>query len=83
MPSMTETTQPVKVLDGKKLRTRRILAGFNMAQLAETAGCSAVHIGYLERGQRDASPFLLLQLAKATGCHPADLRPDEADGSAA
>lgn len=83
MLSMAHDTQPVKKLDGKKLYERRVLAGLYMAQLAEKAGCSAVHIGYLERGDRDASPFLLNRLARALDCHPADLRPDKANGSAA
>lgn len=81
--SMTEVVQPVKVLDGKKLRRQRILAGLTQAGLAEKADCSAMHVWYLENGKRDASPPMLASLARGLGCHRVELMAGEPDGNAA
>lgn len=80
---MTEVPQPVKVLDRKKLRRRRFAAGLTQAGLAEKAGCTEMHIWYLENGKRDVSPPMLTSLATALGCSNADLMADEPNGSAA
>jgi len=80
---MTEPAQPVKVLDGKKLRRQRILAGLTQAGLAEKAGCSETHVWFLENGRRDASPPMLAGLARGLGCRNADLMADEPAGAVA
>lgn len=80
---MTEDAQPVKVLDGKKLRRQRILAGLTQAGLAEKAACSAMHVWYLENGKRDASPPMLAALARGLDCRRADLMAGEPAGRVA
>lgn len=80
---MAEAIQSVKVLDGKKLRRQRFLAGLTQAGLAVKAGCSETHVWYLEHGRRDASAPMLADLARSLHCRTADLMADEPDESAA
>ena len=81
--SMTDNVQPVKVIDGRKLRRRRVAAGLTQAMLGERAGCSDVHIWYLENNRRDASPPMLAAIAAGLECQTTDLMPDEPNGNAA
>jgi transcriptional regulator with XRE-family HTH domain len=80
---MTDVVQPVKVLDRKKLRRQRFIAGLTQAGLAEKAGCSEVHVWYLENGKRDASAPMLASLARGLECQTADLMADEPAGRVA
>ena len=70
---------PDRRLDGKPvtvgfaIRSRRIRCGMNKVALAAAVGVDRSLITRLESGERNASPAMLLRLARALDCDAADL----------
>lgn len=62
---------------GERVRTRRNGRGMTRKELAAAAGVSERHLGNLELGVGNASVLILLQVASALQCSPADLLRDE------
>lgn len=59
-----------------RIREWRRHRGLTLEQLAELVGSNNQTIGRYERGERSVTIDVLLQLAPALGCKPADLLPD-------
>ena len=69
---------PFLVRVGERVRARRNGRGMTRRELAAAAGVSERHLGNLELGVGNASVLILLQVASALKCTPADfLRDDE------
>jgi XRE family aerobic/anaerobic benzoate catabolism transcriptional regulator len=68
---------PFLVQLGQRVRTRRNGRGMTRKELAATAGVSERHLGNLELGMGNASVLILLQVASALKCSPADLLRDD------
>ena len=49
---------------GKRIQELRLKNGLKQSELAEKVGCSAVHIGYIERGLKCPTIFQFLKIAK-------------------
>jgi putative transcriptional regulator len=70
------STAPTKhTIDSEELRRRRIAAGLSQTALAEAVGKSGATISYIESGDRQPSPALLVKIARALGCESTDLMP--------
>lgn len=67
---------PFLVRLGERVRTRRNGRGMTRKELAAAAGVSERHLGNLELGVGNASVLILLQVASALGCKPADFLQD-------
>ena len=71
---------------GAEIRRCRQSTGLSQEQLAERAGLHRNHVGYLERGERNASLKALIAVARALGTSPASffaaLDPSEDRGDA-
>lgn len=61
--------------DPRRLKRRRIIAGFSQVNAASAAGCSKSNICKLEHGAYGASPELLAALAELYECRAADVMP--------
>ena len=59
-----------------RIRQWRQRCGLSLEALAQLVGSSNQTIGRYERGERSVTIDVLLQLAPALGCKPADLLPD-------
>lgn len=59
-----------------RIREWRKAAGLTQPALAERLGTTNQNISRYERGERSLTVDLLLQIAPALGCRPADLLPD-------
>lgn len=68
---------PFLVRLGERVRTRRNGRGMTRKELANAAGVSERHLGNLELGVGNASVLILLQVASALNCSPADFLKDE------
>ena len=68
---------PFLVRLGERVRTRRNGRGMTRKELAAAAGVSERHLGNLELGVGNASVLILLQVASALNCSPADFLKDE------
>jgi transcriptional regulator with XRE-family HTH domain len=68
-------TSPTHTIDRAELQRRRIEAGMSKTALAERAGVSVPTVCRIESGERRPSPALLVALARALDCGPADLMP--------
>ncbi|MBC5784621.1 helix-turn-helix transcriptional regulator [Ramlibacter sp. USB13] len=68
---------PFLVRLGERVRTRRNGRGMTRKELAAAAGVSERHLGNLELGVGNASVLILLQVASALKCSPADFLQDE------
>jgi XRE family aerobic/anaerobic benzoate catabolism transcriptional regulator len=64
---------PFLVRLGERVRTLRNGRGMTRKELAAAAGVSERHLGNLELGVGNASVLILLQVASALKCSPADL----------
>lgn len=62
---------------GERVRSRRNGRGMTRKELAAAAGVSERHLGNLELGVGNASVLILLQVASALKCKPADLLQDD------
>ena len=62
---------------GQRVRSRRNGRGMTRKELAAAAGVSERHLGNLELGVGNASVLILLQVASALKCRPADLLRDD------
>jgi XRE family aerobic/anaerobic benzoate catabolism transcriptional regulator len=62
---------------GQRVRSRRNGRGMTRKELAAAAGVSERHLGNLELGVGNASVLILLQVASALQCSPADLLRDD------
>jgi XRE family aerobic/anaerobic benzoate catabolism transcriptional regulator len=62
---------------GERVRSRRNGRGMTRKELAAAAAVSERHLGNLELGVGNASVLILLQVASALECSPADLLRDE------
>jgi XRE family aerobic/anaerobic benzoate catabolism transcriptional regulator len=62
---------------GERVRARRNGRGMTRKELATAAGVSERHLANLELGVGNASVLILLQVASALHCNPADLLRDE------
>jgi transcriptional regulator with XRE-family HTH domain len=58
---------------GKNIKVMRVERGYTQEQLAEYAGMDPTYLGLIERGQKNLSVRILLQLASALQCEPAEL----------
>ncbi|SDM47717.1 DNA-binding transcriptional regulator, XRE-family HTH domain [Streptomyces sp. cf386] len=63
--------------DPNRLRRRRIEAGLNKRELAAGAGIHPSYVTWLERGERNASPRVLMRIARTLRCQIADLMPPQ------
>lgn len=68
---------PFLVRLGQRVRSRRNGRGMTRKELAAAAGVSERHLGNLELGVGNASVLILLQVASALQCSPADLLRDD------
>lgn len=68
---------PFLVRLGERVRTRRNGRGMTRKELAAAAGVSERHLGNLELGVGNASVLILLQVASALKCKPADFLQDD------
>jgi XRE family aerobic/anaerobic benzoate catabolism transcriptional regulator len=68
---------PFLVRLGDRVRNRRNGRGMTRKELAAVAGVSERHLGNLELGVGNASVLILLQVASALKCSPADFLRDE------
>lgn len=68
---------PFLVKLGQRVRSRRNGRGMTRKELAAAAGVSERHLGNLELGVGNASVLILLQVASALQCSPADLLRDD------
>jgi XRE family transcriptional regulator, aerobic/anaerobic benzoate catabolism transcriptional regulator len=68
---------PFLVRVGERVRARRNGRGMTRKELAAAAGVSERHLGNLELGVGNASVLILLQVASALKCTPADFLRDE------
>ena len=69
---------PFLVRLGERVRSLRSGRGMTRKALAAAAGVSERHLGNLELGVGNASVLILLQVAQALKCSPADLVGEEA-----
>jgi transcriptional regulator with XRE-family HTH domain len=58
---------------GRVLRTARLARGLTQEALAEAAGIDRTYPSLLERGLREPTLTVILQLANALHCSPTDL----------
>jgi transcriptional regulator with XRE-family HTH domain len=58
---------------GQNVRRLRVEQKLTQEQLAHDAEIDLTYLGGIERGRRNPSVAVLGRLAKALGCHPADL----------
>lgn len=56
---------------GRGIRACRERAGLSQEELAHRAGLHRNHVGFLERGERNAKAKTLIALAQAMGISPA------------
>lgn len=79
-PSLEEglAKNPFLVRLGERVRSLRSGRGMTRKALAAAAGVSERHLGNLELGVGNASVLILLQVAQALKCSPADLVGEEA-----
>lgn len=69
-----QSAAPRKLLqDPTVLRTRRLAAGLEQAELAKKAGCTQAAVSRLETGGRSARPSTLRMLARALECPVTEL----------
>lgn len=67
-------TRPSDLLEaGQAIRRRRLALGLSQEQLAERAGLHRNYVGFLERGERNASLATLFGLARALELSLGDL----------
>ena len=68
---------PVRKAFGLKVRMRRFEIGITQEELAEKADLHPTYVGSVERGERNIAIENIIALAKALGCSPKDLMPEE------
>lgn len=61
------------MIDGKRLRTRRIQRGLSQRALAVLAQTDQKAISSYETGTRSPHPRTLMRLAQALGCTPSTI----------
>lgn len=76
---MTESKRAVKprYLDGATLRSKRMAACIEQADLARRCGTTQQQISKWEQGAYGCRLPMLAKLAEALGCDPTDLMPPE------
>ena len=76
---MAKSAQP-RYLDGKALRSKRLAAGLEQAQLAERCGATQSQVSGWETEYNGCRLGMLHKLAKALGCPPQELMRGDAKG---
>lgn len=61
---------------GSRIRARRLAKGWSQAKLADAVEVGANYLGVLERGTKLPTLSMLIAMAKALGCSPAELLDD-------
>lgn len=71
---------PINTFFGKKIRHRRRELDWTQEKLAERCGMHVTYIGQVERGLRNVSLHVIVDLAKALQCKPEELMRDMEKG---
>jgi transcriptional regulator with XRE-family HTH domain len=58
---------------GDAIREHRVQAGLTQAELAQRAGIGRPHLNHIERGRKNPTVVVLVQLAASLGVAPGDL----------
>jgi transcriptional regulator with XRE-family HTH domain len=58
---------------GREIQRIRKASGLSQEELAEKAGLTRNYIGFIERGERNASTAAIIKIARALSVPPADL----------
>lgn len=58
---------------GREIQRIRKASGLSQEELAEKAGLTRNYIGFIERGERNASTAAIINIARALSVPPADL----------
>ncbi|MGO7000375.1 helix-turn-helix domain-containing protein [Rhizobium leguminosarum] len=61
---------------GREIRQRRLALGLSQEQLAERAGLHRNYVGFIERGERNASLKTLFAIARSLGVSLGELLAD-------
>lgn len=69
--------EPRRTHSPAAIRRKRIEAGLNQKDLAQTVGISGPHMSSIEHGRVNPSPPVLKRLAAALGCKIPDLMPQD------
>ncbi len=79
----TDEPEAVDIYVGQMIRAQRKLVGLSQSDLAAAIGVSFQQVQKYEKASNRVSASVLVAIAKALGCFPADLLPSEDSASPA